>query len=417
MTRIVLGLLGLLLLVPPTSAQTQAPIQTDTIVQRERKFSQSSQATQMYEDIAIMRRILKTKLSHYGSTAIVKAETLNDCMKCHATTHPVAVADFDNDGRPDLLLTNPHGALTLFHNTGDGKFMDLTKQSGFRYVHDVLTSRADRGLDVEGVYLHGQGVVYTATMPPPPHDPRPGATPASNKPLSDWDRARKEIRNEKLTPEESKQPPREPGLAEVILKVLADNGKHFSLLRPEETLTVALTFRPGTFEPLAVYHDISDPAGQAQPSGGSKPDSGKQPGDAAKPATTARDYLLLGDLHLKQGKMQEAIASYESAAKIEPKLAQDPSLLERVAQAYIAQGRKDQGEAALTRARKLREDALAQQSKNTQGGESPSASLPAKLVISATKRLLDRVGNGEISYEAFKKEAQVEYLSFPTRQK
>jgi len=50
----------------------------------------------------------------------------------------VAVADFDNDGFPDLYVTGfPSSA--LFHNNGDGTFSDVTSQAGW--------SRPGRGGD------------------------------------------------------------------------------------------------------------------------------------------------------------------------------------------------------------------------------------------------------------------------------
>jgi hypothetical protein len=41
----------------------------------------------------------------------------------------VAVADYDNDGFPDLYVTN-YGSNILYHNNGDGTFTDVTKRAG-----------------------------------------------------------------------------------------------------------------------------------------------------------------------------------------------------------------------------------------------------------------------------------------------
>jgi enediyne biosynthesis protein E4 len=43
----------------------------------------------------------------------------------------VAVGDFDNDGYPDLYVTGYGGAI-LYHNNGDGTFMDVTSKAGQR---------------------------------------------------------------------------------------------------------------------------------------------------------------------------------------------------------------------------------------------------------------------------------------------
>jgi len=40
-----------------------------------------------------------------------------------------AVADYDNDGYPDLFVAGVHGR-TLYHNNGDGTFTDVTKKAG-----------------------------------------------------------------------------------------------------------------------------------------------------------------------------------------------------------------------------------------------------------------------------------------------
>jgi hypothetical protein len=41
----------------------------------------------------------------------------------------VAAADYDNDGHPDLYVTNLNGNI-LYHNNGDGTFTDVTAQAG-----------------------------------------------------------------------------------------------------------------------------------------------------------------------------------------------------------------------------------------------------------------------------------------------
>ena len=46
--------------------------------------------------------------------------------------------DYDNDGKIDLLLTNaPNGGLALYHNLGNGKFEDVTKQSGLQAADGI----------------------------------------------------------------------------------------------------------------------------------------------------------------------------------------------------------------------------------------------------------------------------------------
>jgi hypothetical protein len=44
-------------------------------------------------------------------------------------SHGVAIGDIDNDGRPDVLVTQ-YGAVKLLHNLGGGKFEDITEKAG-----------------------------------------------------------------------------------------------------------------------------------------------------------------------------------------------------------------------------------------------------------------------------------------------
>jgi enediyne biosynthesis protein E4 len=48
----------------------------------------------------------------------------------------VAVADYDNDGRPDLFVAGVHHR-TLYHNNGDGTFTDVTVKAGLGHCNDA----------------------------------------------------------------------------------------------------------------------------------------------------------------------------------------------------------------------------------------------------------------------------------------
>src|SRR5438477_1971882 len=54
--------------------------------------------------------------------------------------------DLDNDGHPDLFLSNggPQGGAALFHNLGDGKFEDVTRKTGINPAwHGIACAAGD----------------------------------------------------------------------------------------------------------------------------------------------------------------------------------------------------------------------------------------------------------------------------------
>jgi hypothetical protein len=314
-------------------------------------------------------------------------------------------------------------------------------------------------LHTEGVYLKDYGVVYTVTLPPTGFDVLPASQPSAggNNPPDKWDLIKKEIHGETPTPEPQAAPAHKP-LSEVILKTLADNGKHFGALADNERISVVVTFRgaancanchqngwdPNKLgEPVFLnaysqdgpslhYHDTPDTSNPG--TAGSTPSA--QTAGTTTPAwlTDARNAIMLGDLHLKQGKTKEAIDAYGKEANtliqaIENKKISEPGLNQRdvpvlltlvdlcnrLAAARVQIG--DDTAAKTTLARSAEFAALAEKltagaagTAVTQQTEAATAgqALPAKLIVTASKKQLDDVGSGKLTFEAFCKAATVE---------
>jgi hypothetical protein len=407
------------------AAQAPAPIARD---------QNSSRQAQMYEDVEIMRRLLNGKLQRYGASGVAaNAAWKNSCMACHDTVHGTgaAVLDYDNDGWLDLFVTNAHGGHVLYRNEGNGKFKDVTNEVGLdRFVLDATGTAHGLGaphiLDTEGTYLKGRGVVFTLTLPPPQGDPRPAPEATPDKPLTDWERIRREVRKEKPA-EAAAKPRKEATLAEVILKVLAENGQHFTQLGLDESLTVAVTFRAPTAVSVGVAMGDVDGDGnmtnfaihalRAAPQT-DKPDAHASPAKPQakdKPASTAQDYLLLGDLHVKQGKLSEAISTYQKALELKPDGRQAALLHQQLARTYLLMQKDDEARQALQKAMESLTRVQGEQPKPPKQADTAPTPLPSKLIISVPKRALDMVAMGKMTFEEFTKAATVEYLTFPTQ--
>src|SRR5262249_55546416 len=227
---------------------------------------------------------------------------------------------------------------------------------------------------------------------------------------------RKELRNEKPEPETKEPPRKEPSLVEIILKVLADNGQHFQQLGEGESITVIVTFRGSEPAPAQSLDDNSKDAaaallGQAVQALGEEQKSGNEPAPASP--TSAHDYELLGDLHLKQGKYEEAVKAYQQALKLEPQSKQATVYYRKLAQAYLGLGKDSEARQAIEKGMETGKHGSAEPDKAPKHGEAAGSPLPAKLIISVSKQLLDQAGSGKISMEDFAKGATVEYLTFP----
>jgi hypothetical protein len=405
---------------------------------------QKETLTAMYEDIEIMRRLLSSQLERlYPSRARDRRQWdefrhLGDLSGFQPSRselfYPGLVNQYFSQKRHDDWLQN--GAPLDNTSAANQQYwvpdpITGTDRDALKNVWGVLGPRL-RVFDVEGSYLPGYGIVYTVTLPPPLRKAKSESTKPQPKPLSDWDRVRKQLHGEEQPDKGQPAPaqPREPSLTDVILKTLYENGHHLTRLNNNEGLTVAITFRP--MEPQGIQVTFADPVGSPAASGtssvgggnagatSSSSDSsaiGGTSGSAAKkPPSSARDYLLLGDLDLRRGQPMEALNDYRRALNQMSPKADDNHTLSQLLELYR---KLDQERLSLTDLENVRKeiDLLEklderQAPKRTGPAQPVEARLPGKLLISAPKGLLDQAGAGKIGFEQFKKVVTVEELEF-----
>jgi hypothetical protein len=278
----------------------------------------------------------------------------------------------------------------------------------------------------QGTYVKGHGIVFTITLPPPASDPKPTAIPARPKPATEWDRVRQELHGEKPEAAAKKAKAKEPSVADLVLETLAKNGHHFAQLGEKESLTVSIVFRPedqqvnGGQTVAAPDPEAPAPASGGEGAGGGAVNDGDKKNDRSaaggqgEEPSTPRDYELLGDLHLKQGQSKDALKAYQKAAEKNPDPKHAAAIHLKIAQIYLAaENNKTEAEKALDKAREFLAKAQTEPAKKeTRKGTIVASPLPARLIITASKELLDRAGREQISLAEFKKAATVEYLPF-----
>jgi tetratricopeptide (TPR) repeat protein len=256
--------------------------------------------------------------------------------------------------------------------------------------------------------LKGHGVVYTATLSSLHLSAKTEADSPVNviwdtvvvQQVTEWDSIRRQVRKEKGEPKKPAEN-KAPTLSDVLLRVLAENGHHFSQLGENESLTIILT----------VHEESPSPAAAKSGTGSTKPDT--RLSDAYALLNEAGDLALLGSMHLKQGKYSDAIAVYQKVLSLAKSPNQEADARRMLAMCYVGMGDNEKARAELDKAIDILKKG--KELKENPTAAKPAAALPIKLIISAPRKLLNQVKEGKTSFEDFRRQASVETLRFGDR--
>ena len=386
------GLVALLALAATAAGQADPP-PVPLIESRVATFFAGESAETLtrrrYEEVEILGRLLDRAVGRLPGVA------------AHQAVHGLASVAFSPDGKR-LATSEPYSV----------RLWDAAKGKG---VHDY-PGLAGTSL-AQGTYLKGHGVVYALGLPgyvgPVVSD---GAKSRGGSALTDWERARRELAGQKV--EDKAKASEDVSLADALLGVLAANGKNFTQLPGNESVTVAVTLA-GSQTSCLSCHTAATAAVPMKIKVVAPPPGNTGGGGSATASENARRPELLGDLHLKQGEHDKAVAAYRTALAAAGSQNADVADLKvmevavKLAQALAAQGKADES-------RRVLSDLAAMAGKATKAPPPPASgttpgtmALPPRLLVTAPKAALDAVGSGKMSFEEFRKAARVEHLTFP----
>lgn len=382
--------------IPPANVPPAVP---EEQLRAERRAAAGAKAAEMTEDVEVLRLLLNkslglSPLAEAHSKLIHLLPRLPDSSAGGSTVGPPLSLPFD--------AAYPVGnAAPVLLESFDGVYL---KGHGIAYT--LRRSAASSGLPlpafekVAGLAATCQNC-HTADAVEKFH-----LTTAANtaKPPTDWEKARDELRG---VPPKAGGDGGKPSLAvvcgpgiltETVTKVLAANGRHLRHLTADEGVSVVVTYE-GVTGPA---HDratgtMADPNLWTPPAAtgtkfGFTPDEARQ--------------LVLGDLHLKQGKHADAVKAYETAvarypatlttitppkemkaadltAAVKELQGSVATAYKSLAQAYIGVGNLDEAKRALELAQKV-------EIKVAAGDKKPAGPpVPAKIILTVKKAHLD----------------------------
>jgi hypothetical protein len=395
-----------------------------------------SQSQSMHEDIEIMRRILNRKLGLWPNLVAMNS----NCALCHVVSGDrirnsqgqfVEIVGTDLAANFSREASSAGLGVGLTDVNQDG-IVDVFL-AGNHQSYDPAHASLAAPTNIEGVYLKGQGALYTLTLPPPSPSRAASTKKTSAAPVSDWERFRRSVRGDQPPSKETETVKESSedgvfaeleksghlGITEEILKILADNGRNFSHLAPDEKITVAITFR----QPKAAAANQSQPGamnglnawGNQQDASTTWGANVSNPlGVSGQAPASIRDFELLGDMQLKQGKAQEAIKAFQRALDLSPPAKQAASLYQKISQADLMIEDVPAAKKALEMAvenLKLATEPAKNQSRGGSAKIESRPSLPPKLIISAPKKLLDLVAD-KLPYAQFRRQLTIDYFDF-----
>jgi len=398
MNRWILALATTLIL-PGAALPQTAKIQAET--------DKALHLARVYQDIEIMRRLVQRRVFSFAAS----------CNKCHRDPYGDQLTfQVDRSASMDDIANyneaaNPDRGLGVLVGDYDG-------------ARRPARSSSSESVVIDGHYVKGHGVILQAQLPTSllaftrePRGHRAGGK-KNPAPASEWDQIRKQLWGEKV--DESAAPrdnPHEVTIQEVLLSVLAENGKHFQSLAANEQLIVNVTFRDapaaattlgdrGDRKPLGKW--LSDSGGSASnPTGGNLPvQGGSTPNTAAN--ISFKDYELLADFHIKQGRYQEAVKTLQKALEVNKDATRVSTLYRKLASAYMLQDAGQSNPAVLEKAAEFLKKA--QEAGKTAAVPAQRLTLPTRVVITASRAALQQASPADL--EEFRRHITVDWLRF-----